>query len=157
MFQEKRDVVSLLVNTDYMNYINLVSCLREALKPEFAEALCEKIAEKKLSEINDPQSMEDSLDNMTKQQPAGNEMMNMDEASKFLDCSKGYLYKLTMKNMIPHYKPTGKRIYFYRAELDDWIKQGKVKTTEEISQEALKYCVNNPATAKKRHNTRNEK
>ena len=130
--------------------------IREALKPEFAEALCEKLAEKKLSEINDPQSMEDSLDNMTKQQPAGNEMMNMDEASKFLDCSKGYLYKLTMKNMIPHYKPTGKRIYFYRAELDDWIKQGKVKTTEEITQEALKYCANNPSTATKRHNTRNE-
>jgi excisionase family DNA binding protein len=76
---------------------------------------------------------------------------------QFLDCSKGYLYKLTMRNMIPHYKPTGKRIYFYRAELDDWIKQGKVKTTEEISQEALKYCVDNPSTATKRHNTRNEK
>lgn len=151
MFQEKRDVVSLLVNTDYMNYINLVSYLREALKPEFAEALCEKLTVKNLSETS-----ADSLDNMTKQQPAGNEMMNMDEASKFLDCSKGYLYKLTMKNMIPHYKPTGKRIYFYRAELDDWIKQGKVKTTEEISQEALKYCVDNPSTATKRHNTRNE-
>lgn len=151
MFQEKRDVVSLLVNTDYMNYINLVSYLREALKPEFAEALCEKLTVKNLSETS-----ADSLDNMTKQQPAGNEMMNMDEASKFLDCSKGYLYKLTMKNMIPHYKPTGKRIYFYRAELDDWIKQGKVKTTEEITQEALKYCANNPSTATKRHNTRNE-
>lgn len=152
MFQEKRDVVSLLVNTDYMNYINLVSYLREALKPEYAEALCGKLTAKNLSETS-----ADSLDNMTKQQPAGNEMMNMDEASKFLDCSKGYLYKLTMRNMIPHYKPTGKRIYFYRAELDDWIKQGKVKTTEEISQEALKYCVDNPSTATKRHNTRNEK
>jgi excisionase family DNA binding protein len=139
--------------------IDILSCLRTALKPEYAEALCENAEAlcEKLTVKNLSETSADSLDNMTKQQPAGNEMMNMDEASKFLDCSKGYLYKLTMKNMIPHYKPTGKRIYFYRAELDDWIKQGKVKTTEEISQEALKYCVDNPSTATKRHNTRNEK
>ena len=39
-------------------------------------------------------------------------VLSFDEASKFLNLSKSYLYKLTSGNLIPHYKPQGKMLYF---------------------------------------------
>ena len=44
-------------------------------------------------------------------------VLSFDEASKFLNLSKSYLYKLTSGNLIPHYKPQGKMLYFEKAEL----------------------------------------
>lgn len=41
-------------------------------------------------------------------------VLSFDEASKFLNLSKSYLYKLTSGNLIPHYKPQGKMLYFER-------------------------------------------
>ena len=39
-------------------------------------------------------------------------VLSFDEASRFLNLSKSYLYKLTSGNLIPHYKPQGKMLYF---------------------------------------------
>ncbi len=49
-------------------------------------------------------------------------MFDMDKACKYLGLSKSTLYKLTMNGEIPHYKPTGKKIYFSKNELDNWVK-----------------------------------
>ena len=38
--------------------------------------------------------------------------MSFDEACKYLNLSKSYLYKCTHKNLIPYYKPGGKKIFF---------------------------------------------
>lgn len=38
-------------------------------------------------------------------------VLSFDEASKFLNLSKSYLYKLTSGNLIPHYKPQGKMLF----------------------------------------------
>ncbi len=51
-------------------------------------------------------------------------VLSFDEASKFLNLSKSYLYKLTSGNLIPHYKPQGKMLYF---EKRNW-KHGCVRT-----------------------------
>lgn len=61
--------------------------------------------------------------------------LGAEEAAKFLNISKSHLYKLTFRNRIPFYKPGGKLIYFDRQELLSWIKQGKVKTQEELEAE----------------------
>ena len=68
--------------------------------------------------------------------------LTLNEAAQYLDISKSYLYKLTCKNAIPHFKPTGKRIYFSKSELDTWILRNPVKTTGAIEQEADDYLVN---------------
>ena len=47
------------------------------------------------------------------------------EAARYLGFSPSYIYKLTSKNVIPHYKPSGKKILFIKKELDDWVVQGK--------------------------------
>ena len=45
------------------------------------------------------------------------EVLTSDEAAVYMGVSKSYLYKLTMRKQIPHYKPMGKMCYFNRAEL----------------------------------------
>ena len=43
------------------------------------------------------------------------------EACAYLGYAPSYLYKLTYRNVIPHYKPTGKMIFFSKNEIDEWI------------------------------------
>lgn len=50
-----------------------------------------------------------------------NNPMNFHEACEYLGFAPSTLYKLTYQNIIPHYKPTGKRLYFFKKELDEWI------------------------------------
>lgn len=71
-------------------------------------------------------------------------VLSFDEASTFLNLSKGYLYKLTSGNLIPHYKPQGKMLYFEKSELEAWLRQNPVKTKTQIEQEAQKYVLNRP-------------
>ena len=68
------------------------------------------------------------------------EIFNLDEAAMYIGVSKSNLYKMTASRKIPHYKPAGRYIYFERSELDNWIREGAVKTEEELSDEAIKYC-----------------
>ena len=70
-------------------------------------------------------------------------MLSFDEASKFLTLSKTYLYKLTSGNLIPHYKPQGKMLFFERADLEAWLRQNPIKTQAQIEQEAQKYILSN--------------
>ncbi len=50
------------------------------------------------------------------------------EACTYLGYAPSYLYKLTYKNIVPHYKPTGKIIFFSKNEIDEWIfKNGELR------------------------------
>lgn len=70
-------------------------------------------------------------------------VLSFDEASKFLNLSKSYLYKLTSGNLIPHYKPQGKMLYFEKADLEAWLRQNPIKTQMQIEQEAQRYILAN--------------
>lgn len=69
------------------------------------------------------------------------EVLTSDEAAKYMGISKSYLYKLTMKQEIPHFKPMGKMCYFNRMELEQWLQNNRVATSSEISQQANAYCM----------------
>lgn len=71
---------------------------------------------------------------------ATKEVLTFDEAALYTGLSRSFLYKSTSKCMIPHYKPNGKMIYFNRVELEQWLQRNRVKTTEEIQQEAQIRC-----------------
>ena len=72
-------------------------------------------------------------------------VLTLDEAVMFTGLAKSYLYKLTASGKIPHYKPSGKLIYFDRGELEKWMLRNPVKTAEEIEQQAVNYCHTNRA------------
>lgn len=69
------------------------------------------------------------------------EVLTSDEAAKYMGISKSYLYKLTMKQQIPHFKPMGKMCYFNRLELEQWLQSNRVATETEISQKAQSFCM----------------
>lgn len=69
------------------------------------------------------------------------EVLTSDEAARYMGVSKSYLYKLTMRQEIPHYKPMGKMCYFNRAELEGWLQSNRIATAGEISQQAQNYCM----------------
>ena len=61
------------------------------------------------------------------------EILTIEEAAEFLSVSKSYLYKQTSAQAIPHYKPTGKRCYFKRSELEAWILVGRISTKSDLA------------------------
>lgn len=69
------------------------------------------------------------------------EVLTSDEAAKYMGVSKSYLYKLTMKQQIPHFKPMGKICYFNRLELEQWLQSNRVSTASEIKQQAQSFCM----------------
>lgn len=69
------------------------------------------------------------------------EVLTSDEAAQYMDISKSYLYKLTMRGEIPHYKPMGKMCYFNRLELEQWLQQNRVASSTEITDAANRYCM----------------
>jgi excisionase family DNA binding protein len=71
------------------------------------------------------------------------DVLTFNEASEFTGLSKSYLYKLTSGQKVPHYKPFGKMVYFNRLELESWLQQNKVLTTDEINSKAQSYCMSN--------------
>jgi len=64
------------------------------------------------------------------------EVLDVEEAARFTKLTESYLYKLTSRQEIPHYKPRGKKVYFKRTELESWLLQHKVKSSTEIQTEA---------------------
>ena len=50
------------------------------------------------------------------------ELMNFRKTCEYLGIAPSSLYKLTCRNLIPHHKPTGKVLFFFKKEIDDWIK-----------------------------------
>lgn len=72
------------------------------------------------------------------------EMLSFNEACAYLNLSSSWLYKLTHSNRIPHYKPNGKKIYFKKEELIEWLSRNAVKTIEQITKESLEYVQGKP-------------
>jgi excisionase family DNA binding protein len=72
------------------------------------------------------------------------DVFTFEECCRYTGISKTYMYKLTCTNRIPHFKPHGKSIYFSKEEIDRWLMQNPIKTTDEIEREASAYLMNNP-------------
>ena len=86
-------------------------------------------------------SIEEHIEELESLVYATKNVLSFDEASKYLNLSKSYLYKLTSAQQIPHYKPQGKMIYFEKDALEAWLRQNPVKTQTQIAQEASHYVL----------------
>ena len=70
-------------------------------------------------------------------------VLNFNEACTFLDVSPSHLYKLTSTKSIPHFCPQGKKLYFNRHEIDEWLMRNKQETSEDIETAAANYLIRN--------------
>lgn len=70
---------------------------------------------------------------------AAKSMLNINEVAFLTGLSKSWIYKATCEHTIPFYKPNGKQIYFDREEIESWMRQNRVATTNEIDGTASSY------------------
>lgn len=69
-----------------------------------------------------------------------NDLLSIDQASEMLNLAKATIYSLSSTAKIPVIKK-GKRLYFSRKELIDWLNTGRKKTVDEIQSEAQNYSL----------------
>ena len=100
--------------------------------------------EERLDNLGPVEEIISRYDSLREQLKGTKEVLTLDEAAAFLGLSKSQIYRLTSTNAIPHYKPSGKYIYFDRAELIEWTKHNPVKTKREHELDAIKYVANKP-------------
>lgn len=72
---------------------------------------------------------------------AAKNVLCFDDVALLTGFSKSHLYKLTCSHQIPHYKPNNKQLYFDRKEVEAWMKQNRIATTQELNQKAIDYVV----------------
>ncbi|MDD2995764.1 MAG: helix-turn-helix domain-containing protein [Paludibacter sp.] len=77
----------------------------------------------------------------TRSETSGNNIMDIEEVSKYLYRSKNSIYKLAEKAQIPYTKKSGK-LYFDKEDINKWLKSGKRQTESEIEDNALNKLLN---------------
>ena len=65
--------------------------------------------------------------------------MSIDEAAEYLGVAKTSLYNKCYRKQIPHYKPSGGKLYFLRSELDARSAAGRVAARNEIKAQANNF------------------
>ncbi|MDN3666910.1 helix-turn-helix domain-containing protein [Algibacter miyuki] len=73
------------------------------------------------------------------------ELLSIDEAAKLIKLAKATLYGLVHKKAIPFSKK-GKRLYFQKTELLDWIKSDKKDTKQSMNYKVDEYLSKNRLT-----------
>lgn len=71
-------------------------------------------------------------------QPEPDTLLNIQQAADFLHLTVPTLYGKVHVREVPFSKQ-GKRLYFSKAELCNWVKSGRRKTQSELAQEAQDY------------------
>lgn len=60
------------------------------------------------------------------------QILSFAEAISFLDVSKSFLYKMTSEGRITFFKPNNGKLYFRRADLENWMMQNEKKSLESL-------------------------
>ncbi|MDR0759248.1 MAG: helix-turn-helix domain-containing protein [Treponema sp.] len=64
------------------------------------------------------------------------ELLSVSKAAEFIGVSRGSLYRFIHERKIPCYKPSGKRVYFKRSELENFLFRNKQFASYEIAEKA---------------------
>ncbi len=71
------------------------------------------------------------------------EVLTVEEFAAYTGIATNYVYQLTHEKRIPYYKPEGKKIYFKRSEVENWLLRNRHKTNSEIESDAVTYLTLN--------------
>lgn len=67
------------------------------------------------------------------------EILSLSEAAEFLKMKKSFVYKKTSQKQINYYKPGGKKIYFRKSDLENWLLQNKITPVSEFENSTENY------------------
>ncbi|MFT5213418.1 MAG: putative DNA-binding transcriptional regulator AlpA [Patiriisocius sp.] len=100
-----------------------------------------KILDERLSNIEN--ILQDNFNNQKKQnyQPQTENPLGIKDVSKLIGKTVPTIYGYCQRNEIP-YSKNGNRLIFWKSEIIKWLKQGKVKTIQEIEANADAFLSN---------------
>lgn len=84
------------------------------------------------------ESLTARLTALNEQGNASEELLNAKQAANYLSLALPTLYGLVQRREIPHSRPGGKKLYFRKDELTDWMQKNRRKTKAEIQAEVRK-------------------
>jgi excisionase family DNA binding protein len=67
------------------------------------------------------------------------EMLSVQEAARYMDVSRDFIYRLTAAHEITFYKPTSKLVFIPRKELDEYMHRNAVLSTTDIQRKAIAF------------------
>jgi len=82
------------------------------------------------------QKLNANIEQLLKQE---SQPLTFSQAADYLNVSKSHLYKCTHKNLISHFKPTGKKIYFLKSDLNKYLLRNRKVSEQELEQKAIDY------------------
>jgi len=74
-------------------------------------------------------------DLITKTELGRKQILTIDEAAAFTGLKKSYLYRKTSNGEIPYFKPGGKKIYFDKKDIIDYLR--RYKKNQRVDDEEL--------------------
>ena len=89
------------------------------------------------------------LSNRNQASNTSDSLLTVTEVAEWLPIKVPTIYGLVSRLQIPHMKK-GKRLYFSKSELVEWIKSGKRQTRDEIADEAMDSMIS------KKYETKNK-
>lgn len=110
--------VSSTMRTETLQELSADQIVQTILRIQ--ERICQ--IENVLRQLGDIEDLHERMEQMEEHMFAAKEILTVKEAKEFLGISESQLYKLTRTLAIPHYKPSGKTIFFSRQEIIDWVK-----------------------------------
>ena len=88
-------------------------------------------------------NIEKAIEKLNTSSNSDDDFMNIEQVASFVGLSKATVYGLTHERKIPHFK-AGKRLYFKKSDIVNWITKNRVNTKQEIDQMADEYIFKNP-------------
>lgn len=78
----------------------------------------------------------DLYSNLAKQMLAQKKVLNTEELVIYTGLSQTTIHRLTTQRKIPHSQPLGRKLFFDREKIDEWLLSKPRKSTDEIVEEA---------------------
>jgi len=88
--------------------------------------------------FNKLDNIEKLLNSQSANQSEGDQLLTIQEAGELIKLSVPTIYGYVSRSEIPFSKK-GKRLYFSKKELFDWVQQGRKQTLAEIDKETNTY------------------
>jgi excisionase family DNA binding protein len=61
------------------------------------------------------------------------DFMTIGELRSYLGVSASTVYKLSANNLLPKFRPTGRRIYFLKSDVEAFMLKNRIASTDELN------------------------
>ncbi|MEY3499901.1 MAG: hypothetical protein RL308_1570 [Bacteroidota bacterium] len=78
----------------------------------------------------------DFYSNLAKQMLSQKKVLNTEELVIYTGLSETTIHRLTTQRKIPHSQPLGRKLFFDREKIDEWLLSKPRRSADEIAEEA---------------------